>query len=159
MEIKYCKNCSNFTPIYQRTKPTEPHNGFSMGFCRVINKINVKDDVVSLVPKQSIEVGIEGEVIANQVISVDSKRICPAFYNLSDVFYTENINLNVSNLDLLQDLYYVICKKCLLIFASPLKELEETNEYTCPMCFNNNTYEKYEHFKRKAMFYRGKVFE
>jgi len=160
MDIKYCKNCSNFSPIYYKVKPTDPHDGFSMGFCRVINKLEVKNNIVSLVPKRAIEVAVEGEVITNQVVAIDFERICPAFYNLSDVFHTEQINFNVSNLDLLEDLHYVKCKKCLLIFASPLEDIEEEiNEYICPMCFGSGIYEKQEHFKRKPSFYRGKIFD
>lgn len=151
MEIKYCKNCMNFTPIFRRTG-LKPEEDYSWGYCRVLSKLELKDKRIVLVAKNQAENIIEKSVATNQVIMIDDHKICPAYSNLSDLFKTEISNLDVNNIDILKELWYVKCRNCFHIFASDQKEISDSNEYTCPICYHRDLFRYDEHFRKAPRF-------
>lgn len=151
IDIKYCKNCVNYSPFFSHHK-LKPDENYSWGYCRIINQIEIKNNRLIIAHKDNIEVVVEKLVPANQVVMVDWKKICPAYSNLSDIFIPENALKNVYDIDVLKDLKYVKCKNCNHIFASPESELNETNNYTCPLCFHSAEFLKKEHFSIKPEF-------
>lgn len=148
MSIKYCKDCVNFSPTYQNYKLNFDED-YSWGYCRIIKKIEVINNILKIVEKPNLEVTIEKVVPANQVIVINNKKICPAYSNLSDIFKPEDYIKDVENISLLEKLYYIKCKNCHHIFAS---EDNISKEYNCPICFSKNFYKSEEHFKKQAEF-------
>ena len=151
MDIKYCKNCVNFTP-YLTTSGIRPDQDYSWGYCRMIMKLKLKDQIISFIQRDIGEVVVEKEVAANQVIIVNDQKIRHAFGGLSDMFKAISYTYQLSSLDILKNLNYVKCKNCYHLFASNKDILEKENNYTCPICFHTTNYELYEHFKKKPDF-------
>lgn len=151
MEIKYCKNCANFSPIYTKEKIAYEEN-YSWGFCRIISRIELVNNELRIIQKPLSEVAIEKVVAVNQVVVVGGKRICPAYCNLSDIFISNINDIEIENIDILRELLFVKCQNCFHIFASDKKKPEETNKYTCPVCFHSSGYLPEDHFKMKPDF-------
>jgi hypothetical protein len=151
MDIKYCKNCANFSPVFNK-KDLEPGENFSWGYCRLITKLVFKNNRIEIITTGQQEAPIDKVVAVNQPVVVDRDRICPAFSNLADLFFPEKYRPEVSNIDILSKLNYVKCKNCFHIFASPEDKLQNENRYVCPICFHEDEYLLKEHFKRKPVF-------
>lgn len=151
MEIKYCKNCANFSPVFNKLD-LKPDENFSWGYCRVITKLEIKNNKIRIVPTDLPEVAIDKVVAVNQPIIVDTEKICPAFSNLADIFNPEKYNTGVSELVILNKLNYVKCCNCFHIFASTEDKLQDINQYICPICFHQDNYLLKDHFKRKPVF-------
>ena len=103
MEIKYCKNCANFSPTLGKAG-LKYDEDFSWGNCRVIHKLEMQNNRLTIIQQKSNEIIVEKSVPANQVIRVDQNKICPAYSNLSDIFNADYYNPEVSDIDILKDL-------------------------------------------------------
>lgn len=152
MEIKYCKNCINFTPMISYSK-IKPEENYSWGYCRIITRLKINDYKIQLIKKDDNEVIVEKAVAVNQVIAVGDNKICPAFSNFSDMFSSENFSTNVSNIEILKNLYYLKCENCYHLFASDKEKIGSEEIYTCPICFHSDTYRFDEHIKLKPEFH------
>lgn len=150
LEVKYCKNCVNFTPNFSKSS-LRPEDSYSWGYCRMITKLKVINNSVQLVQRQEGEVVVEKVVAANQVVQINGRKICPAFGGLSDMF-KEGLFIETTPIEAISKLNFVKCKNCYHVFASTNRKVLPESQYTCPICFHSDTYYDKDHFHNTPEF-------
>lgn len=150
LDIKYCKNCVNFTPNFSKSA-LKPEDDYSWGYCRMITKLKVTNNLVHLVQREEGEVVVEKVVAANQVVQINKRKICPVFGGLSDMF-KEGHFIETTSIEAISKLSFVKCKNCYHVFASVNKKIFPENDYTCPICFHKDKYLEQEHFHHTPKF-------